>query len=141
VERRLTRITLDSFLSLGLLGIGDCQDEFTLGALYPVARLFIASDVTACGRHKLRPPDIVFPPSYRTLRYSETTADSDAVAALDFARTGIGALVLSRTCEQLSLPTFTDRATRFAILIGRSTIARNLELVCAIYTARPPSEV
>ena len=65
VERAFESTTINSFLSLGLLGTGELgNDEFYARALlYPVAGFVIASD-----RHSLPdesefepPPDIVFP--------------------------------------------------------------------------------
>ncbi len=120
VERVFDRGTINSFLSLGLLGTGEFgNDEFYARALlYPVAGFFIASD-----RHSLPdesefepPPDVVFPAIFAgTLGFLRLLPRNWEGAALDLCSgTGIGAFALGRSGKTAVSADITERAATFA---------------------------
>src|SRR5256714_6000413 len=136
VEAALDRATLEAFLSLGILRVGDYgEDQFySTVFLYPVAGFLIASD-----RHsypdgsKFTPsPDIVFPAIYAgTLRFLEIIPKSTAEDALDLcAGSGIGAFVLGRTSVRAVSSDITERATVFARFNIALNHLDNVEAVC-----------
>jgi SAM-dependent methyltransferase len=112
--------TIDSFVSLGLLGTGEFgHDEYYACALlYPVAGFLIASD-----RHSLpdespfeAPPDIVFPAIFAgTLQFLRLLPREWKGAGLDLCSgTGIGAFVLGRSGKASVSADITERAAAFA---------------------------
>jgi len=120
VERTFESTTINSFLSLGLLGTGELgNDEFYARALlYPVAGFVIASD-----RHSLPdesefepPPDIVFPAIFGgTLQFLRLLPRNWEGVALDLCSgTGVGAFVLSRFGKPAVSADITERAAAFA---------------------------
>src|SRR5437016_2502767 len=120
VERAFESTTINSFLSLGLLGTGELgNDEFYARALlYPVAGFVIASD-----RHSLPdesefepPPDIVFPAIFGgTLQFLRLLPRNWEGVALDLCSgTGVGAFLLSRSGRLAVSADITERAAAFA---------------------------
>ncbi|HYE66381.1 MAG TPA: methyltransferase [Pyrinomonadaceae bacterium] len=136
VERLLDRATLDSFLTLGILRIGEygADQYYTPVLLYPVAGFLIVSD-----RHSnpdrsefVPPPDVVFPAIYAgTLRFLRLISKSPAEDVLDLgAGTGIGAFVLSRHARRAVASDLTERATHFARFNRLLNKLENVEVVC-----------
>lgn len=120
IEDVFDRATIDSFLSLGLLGTGEFgNDEFYARVLlYPVAGFAVASD-----RHSLPdgsdfepPPDVVFPAIFGgTLQFLRLLPRNWEGAALDLCSgTGVGAFVLSRCGQPAVSADITERAAAFA---------------------------
>jgi len=119
VEWAFDSTTINSFLSLGLLGTGEFgNDEFYARALlYPVAGFVIASD-----RHSLPdesefepPADIVFPAIFGgTLQFLRLLPRNWEGAALDLCSgTGVGAFALGRTGKPAVAADITERAAHF----------------------------
>jgi methylase of polypeptide subunit release factors len=136
VERAFDVPTIDAFLSLGLLGIGEFgHDEYYARVLfYPVAGFWIASDRHTAPDHSQfePPPDTVFPAIYRgSMRYLKLLPVSRADDALDLCSgAGIGALVLSRISKVAVASDITPRATAFAEFNRTLNNCENVEVVC-----------
>src|SRR2546421_4646085 len=120
IEGVFDQSTIDSFLSLGLLGTGEFgNDEFYARVLlYPVAGFTVASD-----RHSLPdgsdfepPPDVVFPAIFGgTLQFLRLLPRKWEGAALDLCSgTGVGAFLLSRSGKLAVSADITERAAAFA---------------------------
>ncbi len=135
VEWVFDRATINSFLSLGLIGTGEFgNDEFYARALlYPVAGFVIASD-----RHSLPdqsefepPADIVFPAIFAgTLQFLRLLPRNWKGAALDLCSgTGVGAFALSRFGKQAVSADITERAAAFARFNCALNGLENVEVV------------
>ena len=111
---------LQTFFSLGLLGTGEFGENHLYASvlLYPVAGFHMASDRASNpdGSDFQPPDDTVFPAIYEgTLRFLQLLPVSPAAEALDLcAGSGVGALVLSRTCDKAVSADLTERASQFA---------------------------
>src|SRR5437660_10662757 len=120
IEGVFDQATIDSFLSLGLLGTGEFGNDgfYARALLYPVAGFVIASD-----RHSLPdesefepPADIVFPAIFGgTLQFLRLLPRNWEGAALDLCSgTGVGAFLLSRSGRLAVSADITERAAAFA---------------------------
>src|SRR5947207_1639769 len=136
VERAFDRVTINSFLSLGLLGTGEFgNDEFYARALlYPVAGFVIASD-----RHSLPdgsdfepPPDVVFPAIFGgTLQFLRLLPRNWEGAALDLCSgTGVGAFALRRFGKPAVSADITERAAAFARFNCALNGIENVSVAC-----------
>jgi methylase of polypeptide subunit release factors len=136
VESLLARETLDSFLALDLLRIGDygADSYYTPVFLYPLADLFIVSD-----RHSnpdrsayTPPPDIVFPAiGVDTRRFLRVISHSATENGLELcAGAGAAALILSRQATIVVASDITVRAAHFARFNAMLNDCRNVEAVC-----------
>src|SRR5215831_8526739 len=118
VQRAFDENTISSFLSLGLLSLGEFGDNFCANVLlYPVHGLIIASDreINPDGSRISEMPDLVFPAIYEgTLRFLRLLPELDGEALDLCAGTGIGAFVLSRACRCAFSVDVGARATEFA---------------------------
>ena len=134
VERLLDQETLDSFLALDLLRLGqfDGQEQYyTPVFFYPVMDVWIASDRqdSPDGSPYEAPPDIVFPAIYAgTLRFLRLILKTPGTDALDLcAGSGIGALVLSPHFKRVVSADLTARSAHFAhfnaLLNGRENVS------------------
>ena len=120
VESVFEQATIDSFLSLGLLGTGEFgnDDFYARALLYPVAGFIIASD-----RHSLPdesefepPPDVVFPAIFGgTLEFLRVLPRNWKGAALDLCSgSGVAAFAMSRSGQEVVSTDITERAAAFA---------------------------
>lgn len=120
VEQVFDRATIDVFLTLGLLGIGEFGNDqyFAPCWLYPVAGFFIASDRYSMpdGSAFRPPPDIAFPAIYKgSLQFLKLLPAGITGDVLDLcAGVGIGALVLSQEGSRVVSADLSERATQFA---------------------------
>jgi len=120
VERVFDRATIDAFLSLGLLGIGEFGDDqyYARCWLYPVSGYFIASDRYSMpdGSAFRPPPDIAFPAIFQgSLQFLKLLPQGINGDVLDLcAGVGIGALVLSHEGARVVSTDLSERATQFA---------------------------
>lgn len=136
VESVLGRVTLEAFLALGLLALGDFgEDElYAKVLLYPVAGFLVASDrhSNPDGSNFDPPSDIVFPAIYAgTLRFLDFLPKTQTQDALDLcAGSGIGAFVLSRCSKRAVCADITERATEFALFNRELNNLDNVEAVC-----------
>jgi 16S rRNA G966 N2-methylase RsmD len=144
VEQIFERTTIESFLSLGLLGIGEFGDDefYARALLYPVAGFFIASDRHSAPDNSVfdPPPDVVFPAIYGgTLHFLRLLPESPRGEVLDLcAGTGIGALTLSRRNRKAVSADITERATQFALFNRALNNCYNVEVVRGdLYEAVP----
>jgi SAM-dependent methyltransferase len=142
VERQLEKETLDSFLTLDLLRIGDygADNFYTPVFLYPVAGLLIVSDrhSNPDGTPYTPPPDIIFIAlSPNTLRFLRVISKSPAETVLDLCSgTGIGALAMSRQATRAVASDITARTTHFALFNAMLNDCQNVEAVCGdVYDA------
>src|ERR1044072_423096 len=132
----LGRRTLEAFLALGLLGLGEFGEDqlYAKVLLYPVAGFLVASDrhSNPDGSHFEPPSDIVFPAIYAgTLRFLELLPGNECEEALDLcAGSGIGALVLSRRSKHAVCADITERAAQFALFNRELNSLDNVEVVC-----------
>lgn len=135
VESELDRATLDAFLALDLLRLGDYGADlyYTPIFLYPVAGLLIASDrhTSPDGGPFQAPEDIVFPAIFiGTLRFLRVLPRKGVADAIDLCSgSGVGALVLSKHVEHVIASDITSRAAHFARFNGRLNGCENLEAV------------
>lgn len=135
VEKAFNSATVDAFLSLGLLGIGEFgADEFYACCwLYPVAGFFIASDrLSMPDRSPFRGTlDLVFPAINKgSLQFLKVLPQDFTGDALDIcAGTGIGALVLSQRGSRVVSADLTERATQFALFNCALNRCENVEVV------------
>jgi SAM-dependent methyltransferase len=137
VESALDEATLQHFLSLGLLGVGEFgADQFySRVLLYPVGGFLIASDrySNPDGSEFVAPADIVFPAIYAgTLRFLELLPRAEGEDAIDIGSgSGIGAFVLSRSNRRVVAADITERATRFAEFNRALNNLTNVEVICS----------
>lgn len=135
VEGELGRSTVDAFLALDLLRIGDFGPDqyYTPIFLYPVSGLLIASDrhTSPDGGPFVPPPDIVFPAIFiGTLRFLRVLPRSGVADAIDLCSgSGVGALVLSKHAKNVIASDITKRAAHFARFNGMLNGCENLEAV------------
>jgi hypothetical protein len=130
VERAFDERAIHSFLSLGLLALGQFGDSFHANVLlYPVHGLIIASDreINPDGSAITGQTDLVFPAVYEgTLEFLRLLPDLPGEALDLCAGTGIGAFVLSRTYQRAFSLDVSGRATEFArfnqMLNGRENV-------------------
>jgi SAM-dependent methyltransferase len=134
VESVFDEETVESFVSLGLLGTGEFgQDEYYATVLfYPVAGFWIASDrltLPGCAGYDA-PPDIVFPAIYiGTLQFLRLLPRGVGSDALDLcAGTGIAAFVLSRSNTHSVSVDITERATQFSLFNSTLNKCTNVEV-------------
>src|SRR2546428_7441605 len=144
VEAVFDRATIDSLLSLGLLGTGEFgNDEFYARVLlYPVAGFAVASD-----RHSLPdgsdfepPPDVVFPAIFGgTLQFLRLLPRNWKGAALDLCSgSGVAAFVLSRFGKPVVSADITERAAAFARFNCALNSLENVEVAGGdLYEAAP----
>jgi SAM-dependent methyltransferase len=118
VERAFDERVIRSFLSLGLLALGEFGDNFYANVLlYPVYGLIIASDreINPDGSLITGKTDLVFPAVYEgTLQFLRLLPELDGDALDLCAGTGIGAFILSRTYKRAFSLDVSARATEFA---------------------------
>lgn len=135
VEQVFDRATIDVFLRLGLLGIGEFGDDqyFAPCWLYPVAGCFIASDRYSMpdGSVYRPPPDIAFPAIYKgSLQFLKLLPAGITGDVLDLcAGVGIGALVLSQEGSRVVSTDLSERATQFARFNCALNGRENIEVV------------
>ena len=135
VEQVFNRATIDLFLSLGLLGIGEFGADRYYGCcwLYPVAGFFIASDRYSMpdGSAFRPPPDIAFPAIYKgSLQFLNLLPQGVTGEVLDVcAGVGIGALVLSQEATRVVSTDLSERATQFARFNCALNGRENIEVV------------
>jgi SAM-dependent methyltransferase len=136
VESVFDKATIESFLSLGLVGTGEFgQDDYYATVLfYPVADFWIASDrltLPGCSGYEA-PPDTVFPAIYTgTLQFLRLVPRGAGSDALDLcAGTGIAALVLGRSHTGAVAVDITERATQFALFNCALNKCTNVEVMC-----------
>ena len=135
-ENVLSRSTLEAFLALGLLGVGEFGVDrlYAQVLLYPVAGFLVASDrhSNPDGSSFQPPSDIVFPAIYAgTLRFLELLPGVPVDEALDLcAGSGIGAFVLSRYCKRAVCVDVTERATQFALFNRQLNDLSNVDALC-----------
>src|SRR5438132_1690026 len=144
IEGVFDQATIDSFLSLGLLGTGEFgNDEFYARALlYPVAGFVIASD-----RHSLPdesdfepPADIVFPAIFGgTLQFLRLLPEDWKGTALDLCSgSGVAAFALGRTGKAAVSADVTERAADFARFNCALNAIENVEVARGdLYEAVP----
>lgn len=133
VERAVAKETLDSFLALDLLRLGEFgsgPEYFTPVFLYPVTGLWIVSDrhTNPDGSEFEPPADVVFPAIFPgTLRFLKLILRTPGEAALDLCSgSGVGAIALSQYFTRTVAADLTERATHFArfnaLLNGRENV-------------------
>ena len=141
VEREVDRATLDSFLALDLLRIGnpDCSHYSSSVFLYPVGNLLIASDYY----NQSSGPDSVFPAIQTgTLRLLSLLPESSANDGLDLCSgTGVCAFAMSQRVKRIVACDITERATHFARFNRLLNNCTNVEiakgdLYCAVAGSR-----
>ena len=118
VEQAFDQATISSFLSLGLLGLGEYGDNFySKVLLYPVDGFVIASDreISPDGSPITGMSELVFPAVYEgTLQFLRLLPKLDGDALDLCAGTGIGAFALSRGYKRACSLDISQRATEFA---------------------------
>jgi SAM-dependent methyltransferase len=118
IEQAFDKLTVSSFLSLGLLARDESEDNFYANVLfYPVHELVIASDreINTDGSRILGMTDLVFPAVYEgTLQFLRLLPELGGDALDLCAGTGIGAFALSRKYERAFSLDISGRATEFA---------------------------
>lgn len=126
---------LQTLFSLGLIGTGEFGDNHLYASvlLYPVAGFHMTSDRASNpdGSNLQAPDDAVFPAIYQgTLRFLQLLPVSPAAEALDLcAGSGVGALVLSRTCDRAVSADLTERASQFARFNAALNARNGVEVV------------
>ena len=135
VEQVFDRATIDAFLTLGLLSIGEFGNDqyFATCWLYPVAGFFIASDrYSLPDGSAFRPPsDIAFPAIFKgSLQFLKLLPTGITGDVLDLcAGVGIGALVLSQEGSRVVSTDLSERATQFARFNCALNQRENVEVV------------
>jgi len=135
IERVFDQSTIDSFLSLGLLGTGEFGNDevYARALLYPVAGFVIASDrYSLPDQSEFEPPaDIVFPAIFAgTLQFLRLLPRNWKGAALDLCSgTGVGAFALSRFGKLAVSADITERAAAFARFNCALNGLENVEVV------------
>jgi Fe-S-cluster containining protein/SAM-dependent methyltransferase len=141
VERWIAPDSLRHLLALDLLrraaNVSQAHDSSEIYHspvwLYPVTDLIIATDRgrNPDGSELTTMPDIVFPAIYEgTLRFLRVISKTPAADALDLCSgSGVAALALSKTVDQVIACDITSRASHFAEFNRRLNRASNVEIV------------
>lgn len=135
VERLLNQGTLDAFLALDLIRIGEYGKDqyYTPIFLYPVVGLLIVSDRhTSPDLSPYTPPDVVFPAIFAgTLQFLRLIPQSVTGDVLDLCSgSGVAAILLSRHARRTVASDITERAAHFARFNAMLNDCPNLETRC-----------